>query len=373
MQRAQESAILKDLEKKMVLLTGPRQAGKTTLAKSIAKNFNNTLYLNYDSASDRKILINESWLPSTELLIFDEIHKMDKWKNYLKGIFDTKPTGQKILVTGSARLDVFREAGDSLAGRYFLHRLLPLSPSECSQMHTPYTLDRFMERGGFPEPFLALDALEADRWRKGYVDSLLREDVLNFENIQNVKSIRLLFDLLRERVGAPLSYSSIAEDLQIAPNTVKKYIQILEALFIIFRITPYSNNIARSLLKEPKLYFFDIALVKGDGGARFENLVALSLLKDIFAKTDAYGKTYELKYLQTKEKQEVDFAIIKEDSIESIVEAKISDRIAAPGIKHFHSKYQLPAFQLVKELKKEYQDNGVAIVDARHYLDKLFL
>lgn len=373
MQRAQQNAIIKDLKKKMVLLAGPRQAGKTTLAKTIAKEFKSPLYLNYDSSADRKIILEESWLPSTDLLIFDEIHKMPNWKNYLKGVFDTKTEEQSILVTGSARLDIFHEVGDSLAGRYFLHRLLPLSPSECHQMHTGYTLDRFLERGGFPEPFLAEDNIEADRWRKQYTDSLLREDVLNFENIQHVRTIRLIFEILRDRVGSPLSYLSIAEDVQISPNTVKKYIQILEALYIIFRITPYSNNIARSLLKEPKLYFFDVGLVKSTAGARFENLVALCLLKTLYAKTDALGRSYELKYLQTKERHEVDFAIVHEDQIESIVEVKLSDSTLAPGIKYFHRKYDLSALQIVKELKKECLDSGITVMDAKKYLQGLYL
>lgn len=161
--------------------------------------------------------------------------------------------------------------------------------------------------------------------------------------------------------------------MQIAPNTVKKYIQILEALYIVFRITPYSNNIARSLLKEPKLYFFDVGLVKGDSGAHFENLVAVCLLKDLLAKTDALGQSYELKYLQTKERQEVDFAIVRGDEIESIIEVKLSDPIPAPGIKYFQNKYDLPALQIVKELKKERIDSGVTIMDAKKYLQNLYL
>jgi predicted AAA+ superfamily ATPase len=151
---------------------------------------------------------------------------------------------------------------------------MPLSPAECHKMENDYPLDRFLERGGFPEPFLTPDLIDADRWRLQYIDSLLREDVLEFDKIQNVNAIRLVFDLLRERVGSPVSYSSIAEDVQIAPNTVKKYIQILEALYVVFRVTPFSRNIARSLLKEPKIYFFDTGLIKGDKGAKFENQTA---------------------------------------------------------------------------------------------------
>ncbi|MBS0655944.1 MAG: ATP-binding protein, partial [Verrucomicrobia bacterium] len=306
MERAQKQAILRDLNKKMVLIAGPRQAGKTTLAKAIAKEFTHSSYLSFDRLADQKIIREESWLPSTELLILDEIHKMEGWKNYLKGVFDTKPPHQKILVTGSARLEIFNQVGDSLAGRFFLHRLMPLSPAECEQMNVTYSIDHFLERGGFPEPFFAESVVDANRWRLQYVDSLTTQDVLDFDNIQNLKAIRLIFELLRQRVGSPVSYSSLAEDTHISPTTVKKYIEILEALYIIFRVTPFSNNIARSLLKEPKIYFFDTGLVNGDGGARFENFIACCLLKHIFGKIDYQAEAYSLHYLQTKEKNEVD-------------------------------------------------------------------
>lgn len=373
MERAQKQAIIQDLSKKMVLLAGPRQAGKTTLAKSIAQEFSSSLYLTYDRADDRKIIIDESWLPSVELLILDEIHKMENWKNYLKGIYDTKPPNQKILVTGSARLDVFNQMGDSLAGRYFYHRLLPLSPAECEKIHKNYTLDHFLERGGFPEPFLAENLIDANRWRLQYVDSLLRVDVLDFENIQNLKAIRLVFDLLREKVGSPLSYTSIAEDVSISPNTVKKYIQLLEALYIIFRVTPFSRNIARSLLKEPKIYFFDTGLVKGNDGSQFENLVATCLLKHVYGKIDYLAENYSLHYLHTKERQEVDFALVRDGSIEKIIEVKNSDHTVNAGLLYFQKKYHYPAVQIVKELKREKVEKGIEIIQGVNFLKELFL
>lgn len=189
MERSQKAIILRDLQKKMILLAGPRQSGKTTLAKECAQHFTSSLYLNYDRLEDRKILMEEAWLPNVELLIFDEIHKMSGWKNYLKGIYDTKESHQKILVTGSARLELFNHVGDSLAGRYFLHRLLPFSPAECKKVGSPYPLDRFLERGGFPEALLSKTKVDAARWRKQYAESLLNIDVLDFENIQNLKGI----------------------------------------------------------------------------------------------------------------------------------------------------------------------------------------
>jgi predicted AAA+ superfamily ATPase len=373
MERAQKKAILRDLEKKMVLLAGPRQAGKTTLAKSIAKEFKTSIYLTYDRLGDRKIILEEAWLPTVELIILDEIHKMPKWKNYLKGIYDSKQPHQKILVTGSARLETFNKVGDSLAGRYFLHRLMPLSPSECDKVHVDYSLDRFIERGGFPEPFLAETLVDADRWRLQYVDSLLRVDVVDFENIHNLNAIRLVFEILRERVGSPISYTSIAEDVAVSPNTVKKYIQILEALYIVFRVTPFSRNIARSLLKEPKIYFFDGGLVKGDEGIKFENFVATCLLKHVFAKVDYQAENYSLHYLQTKERHEVDFALVRNNQIVQMIEVKQSNHSINPGLRYFHEKYDLPAVQIVKDLKHEKMDHQIKIMRGLNFLLGLYL
>jgi hypothetical protein len=371
MERSQTKQIRRDLEKKMVFLAGPRQAGKTTLAKQIAKEFTSSLYLTYDRHADREIILNESWLPSVELIILDEIQKMPEWKNYLKGVYDTKLPHQKLLVTGSARLEVFNQVGDSLAGRYFLHRLLPLSSAECNSVHVPYTIDRFLKRGGFPEPFLAEDDVDADRWRLQYVESLLNIDVLDFEAIHNLKTMRLIFELLRERVGSPISYNSIAEDVSVSPTTVKKYIQILEALYIVFRIIPFSRNIARSLLKEPKIYFFDTGLVKGSVGLKFENFVATCLLKNIYEKVDTLGKSYSLSYLQTKEKKEVDFAVIFENQVSSIIEVKHADNSISEGLIYFQEKYNMPAIQLVKELKRERLEKGIEIRSAGEYLKTL--
>lgn len=373
MERFQKKAILHDLKKKMVFLSGPRQAGKTTLAKQIAKEFESSIYLNFDRLEDRKIIKEESWLPSTELIILDEIHKMAKWKNYLKGIYDTKLPHQKILVTGSARLEVFNKMGDSLAGRFFLHRLMPLSPAECFKVGESFTLDRFLERGGFPEPFLAEDLIDANRWRLQYVDSLLRVDVLDFKNIHNLNAIRLVFEMLRERVGSPISYSSIAEDVAISPNTVKLYIQVLEALYIVFRISPFSRNIGRSLLKEPKIYFFDAGLVNGNDGIKFENFVATCLLKNVLAKIDYTAENYALKYLRTKDKREVDFALIHNNSIEKMIEVKNADHSIHANLRYFYEKYNYPAVQVVKELKHAKVQNGIEIVDGLSFLKTLSL
>lgn len=373
MERYQKEALLNDLKKKMVFLVGPRQAGKTWLAKSIAKTYNHPVYLNFDHHSDRKIIQDEAWLPKTDLLILDELHKMPQWKNYLKGLFDTKPEHTHILVTGSARMDTFRQAGDALSGRYFLHHLMPLSPAELHKMNQPFEMDHLIDRSGFPEPYLAESQTEAKRWRLQYVDTLMREEIFDINNIQNIKNLRLVFELLREKVGSPVTYSTLAEDANIAPNTVKKYIQIFESLYIIFRVKPYSKNIARSLLKSPKIYFFDTGLVNADNGAKLENLTAVSLLKHAYSKQDYLGQNYELFYLRTKENKEVDFALAHNNKIETLIEVKTKNKTINPALSYFHKKYNLPAIQLVYHLEKERLVDGIKLLNLTNFLKSLDL
>jgi predicted AAA+ superfamily ATPase len=373
MYRKQIEQIEKDLDKKIVFIVGPRQVGKTWLALEIGKKFQNSLYLNYDHFEHREIIRNQAWRQSTELLIFDELHKMPDWKNYLKGLFDTKPANMKILVTGSARLDLLRQAGDSLAGRFFRHQLLPFSLSELQNESLGNDIERFIERGGFPEPFLANDETEAKRWRTHYIDGLIRFDVQELEKVFDLKTIQLIFELLRRRVGSPVSIASLARDVKVSHATVTRYIQILEALYIIFRITPYSHNIARSILKEPKIYFFDNGLVLGDEDARFENFTAVSLFKHICGKYDYEGEKYGLHYLRTKEGHEVDFCLVHDSGIEEIIEAKFRESNASKNLRYFAKKYDLKATQLVQELKTEKQVAQIEIRQAFNYLRDLFL
>ena len=372
MDRKQLAFIKKDLKKKMVFLIGPRQVGKTKLALMLAEEIEHSIYLNYDNLEDREQIKQSNWLPKTELLILDEIHKMPQWKNYLKGIYDTKSSDLQILVTGSARLETFRQSGDSLAGRFYRHRLNPLSLAELSEASI-IDLDKLILRGGFPEPFLCEDDIDANRWRLQYIDGLIRTDILDFEKIHDFKTIQLLLEVLQKRVGSPISYSSLARDLSSSPNTIKRYIEIFEALLIIFRVTPYHKNIARSLLKEPKIYFYDTGMVKGDEGIKFENFVAISLLKHLQAIEDYQGIKTQLSYLRTKEKKEVDFVLEQDLQIEKIIEVKLSDPSLSKTLIYFKEKYNLPAIQLVKNLRNERIEKGIEIRKGFNYLKSLYL
>lgn len=373
MKRQQKQQILDDLKKKMVFITGPRQVGKTWLAKEIAGFFPKSVYLNYDSAEDRKIIKDEAWLNDTTLLVLDELHKMKGWKNYLKGVYDTKPEGMMILVTGSVRLEAFRQQGDSLAGRFFRHRLLPFSPAEVGHAGESVDPTLFLIRGGFPEPFLSENDRDADRWRIQYIDGLIRTDILDFERIHDFKAIQLILELLRSRTGSPISYQSIAEDVSVSPNTVKKYIQILESLFIIFKVTPYSKNIARSVLKTPKIYFYDTGMVNGDEGTIFENMVALCLLKHVYAQVDLQGKPASLHYIRTKDGAEVDFCLTQDNTPELLIEVKRSETSPTKPLINFSKRYDIPATQLVLHLKRERMDNGARICQGMKYLESLLL
>jgi len=368
MRRSQAKKILSDLRRKMVFLSGPRQVGKSWLARELAKDFAKPLYLNWDNRQDREIVLRQAWPSDSDLLVFDEIHKMPEWKPYLKGVYDTKRDQTAILVTGSAKLETFRQSGDSLAGRYFHHRLFPISPAEAAEAAEARDLAHFLERGGFPEPFLAEDAAEAGRWRRFYLDGLIREDILSFENIRELRAMNLLVELLRSRVASPLSYQSLSEDIGASPNTVRRYIEILEALYIVFRIYPHNRSIARSLAQQPKLYFFDTALVE-DGGARLENHVAVSLLKELCMREDVDGLRCELRYLRTKEGRETDFLATVEDSPRLAVEVKTSEREISPGLSYFCRRYGMRGLQLVGDLRLEYERDGIKVRGAQRWLE----
>jgi len=365
--RFRTKQIIKDLEKKMVFIVGPRQVGKTHLAKEIGKHFEKVDYLNYDFFEDKKIIKNGEWNTDADLIIFDELHKMKDWKNWLKGVYDTKPERTKILVTGSARLETFRKSGDSMAGRFFVHHLMPFCPRELNKKNQK-VISHFLERSGFPEPFLAKNEIDASRWRKNYIDALLREDVYSLKKIVDIKLIENILEILQRKVGSPISYSGIARDVSSSHVTIKSYIDLLESLYIIFKIPTYSKKIARTILKEKKIYFFDTGLIVGDDGIKFENFVAVCLLKECLQKNDFLGENNELMYLRDKEGREVDFALVNESKeVEKIIEAKLSKSQISKHLKYFKEKYNFSAIQIVKNLHTEKEVNGIKVMGAEKY------
>jgi predicted AAA+ superfamily ATPase len=375
MKRYLDSIVTADLGRKMVFLAGARQVGKTTLAQSLSASFDNVQYLNWDVPNDRRIIQNMGWSPRSGLLVLDEIHKMREWKIFLKGAWDGRAAGQAILVTGSARMDTFRQSGESLAGRYFALRLHPVSVKEwCdSEGATPdAALERILQRGGFPEPFLAETETDAARWRKQYLQDLIREDIVEFSRVNELRAMRMFVEMLRERVGSTLSLASIARDLQVSPVTLARYLDILEALYIVFSVRPYHHNIARAILKEPKVYFFDNGLVKGDEGVRFENACAAMLLKHVHYLQDVEGRDVALHYIRDKEGREVDFVICEEGEPSCIAESKHADPNPSRFLAGLAERFpQAQALQLVCKLRQEEQRGRVAVRKAAGWLAEL--
>ncbi len=374
MKRYLDDRVRLDLAKKMVFLTGPRQVGKTTLSQQLMVQTGGQ-YLNYDVAADRALILKQRWRPQAALLVLDEIHKMPHWKSWLKGVYDGKPAAQRLLVTGSARLDTFRQSGESLAGRFFGIRLHPISVREwCEQTgaQADAALTHLLERGGFPEPCLAESLEQAERWRRQYFDGLVRDDVLEFSRIQEVNTIKLFAQMLRSRVGSPLSLASMARDLAVSPVTLKKYLDILEALFVVFVVRPWHDNIARSVLQAPKVYFYDTGLVEGDEGIRFENLMATALLKHVQWQHDVLGREAGLHYIRTKDDAEVDFVLSEKKQLTHLVECKLSDDKPHRGLRRFALQHPgAQASQVVRNLRHSYSVGELTLSRADEFLNGL--
>ncbi len=371
MERLQKEAIQKDLERKMVFLTGPRQVGKTTLARSYHSLWPDLQYLNFDSDEDRMVLLKQEWDRKAPLVILDEFHKLKRWKQRIKGVYDKEGIPPRLLVTGSARMDVYRRGADSLAGRYFLHRLHPLSVRELSGQGGPAEiLESLMKLGGFPEPFLSQSEEDSRRWRKIHLERIIRLDIQDLEPVREIQSLLLLVEMLRERVGSPVSYASLARDLEVSPHTVKKWIQVLERMYILFTVTPYHRNIARAILKEPKIYFYDTGAVRKDEGARFENAAACHLVKWLDYLEDAHGKETHLHFVRTKEKKEVDFLVIIDGQKELLIETKLSETAWDPSLLKFQAEIRArEAIQLVcRTSQRRSAKEGVSLLPAAEWL-----
>lgn len=371
-------AVLKDLEKKIVIISGPRQCGKTTLARSLSSS---SQYFNYDVSEDRSVLLKKTWDREVDLVIFDEIHKMPKWKSWLKGIYDSDEKNPNILVTGSAKLDTFKKVGDSLAGRHFYFHLHPFDIKELIAAKINLSPDTIMNRimnvSGYPEPFLTNDLREYKRWRQSHIDLILRQDLLDIQVIRDIRTMELLIELLRSKVGSPLSINSLATDLQKDHKTIQRWLDLLEEVYIIFKITPYSKDIARSVKKEPKYYFYDTGYVNGDESVKLENLIACALLKEAHYQQDVYGKSYSLNFLKVKGGREIDFLLKSHDKENKslMVEVKLTDDEPAANFKLFGDQIKnTEMIQLVKNLKRDKSNSyGVKVRKASEWLCEINL
>lgn len=379
--------ILKDLDEKMVFIGGARQVGKTSLARHIAEShFRSHDYLNWDNREDRKNILQSRFKGDAEILLFDEIHKYRDWKNYLKGQFDKHKESLKILVTGSARLDVYRRGGDSLMGRYYYYRLHPFSlaeylekdnnfsPFEEIHIVAPNKISReafeiLLKFGGFPEPLLKQSEKGLRRWHNQRLDRLVKEDIRDLENIRDLSILQVLVDILPQRAGSLLSVNSLREDLSVAHKTAAKWIDVLERFYYHFRIYPFSHRKIKSLKKEPKIYLWDWSEIRDNGGARLENIVASHLLKLSHYMNDVDGYKTELNFLRDVEGREVDFLVTEGGKPWFAVEVKSSFKEVSKNLTYFGNRLNIPfLYQIVSESGVDLQESGVRVISADKFL-----
>ncbi|MBI4691459.1 MAG: ATP-binding protein [Nitrospirae bacterium] len=360
-------------DKGMVFLAGPRQSGKTTLSKIIAKSFANSLYFNWDIADDRAMFMEnpkffehiERKDSSVPFIIFDEIHKYRGWKNYLKGIYDRFHEDYRFLVSGSGRLDIYQRGGDSLAGRYFLFHLWPFTIAELAGQNTlikdfltnPLRIsmeksrefkklwERLSVLSGFPEPYLSGKDTTYRRWSNTYSRQLIREDIRDIVDIKSVQEMETLYLLLPSRVGSPLSISSLMNDLRVSYNSIRNWLSVFERFFLTFSIPTWTGKISRAIQKEKKVYLWDSPRIR-DSAARFENMVAIELWRAVTLWNDAGFGNFSLHFIKNKEKQEVDFLIADNNKPFLLAEAKLSDMHPSKTLMAFQQKLGVQAVQL---------------------------
>lgn len=340
----------KDLRKKMVFISGPRQVGKTTLAKALITDKRS--YLNWDIPSHRESILKRE-LPLTDLWCFDEIHKFSGWRDFLKGIYDEFHDSHRIMITGSARLDMLRRSGDSLQGRYHHLRLHPLSVRELGITGENEFLE-LLRLGGFPEPYFSKSEVEAKRWSVDYRSLLVNQESPALETISDISKLELLSLRLPELVGSPLSLNALREDLQVAHKTISRWLDIFANIYMIFRLPPFGSPLIRAVKKEQKHYHFDWSLVP-DQGARFENLVACHLLKWAHYQRDVFGEQVELRYFRDTDKREVDFCLTRNHEALSFIECKWSDSATSPHLLYLQKKFpQAKYYQIAATGRKSF-------------------
>ncbi len=345
-----ESAIEKDLNNRMVFIGGPRQVGKTTLALQFAKmsSLKYPGYLSWDDLKARSNLLKGQIPSQQKLIIFDEIHKYRKWRSLVKGIYDINKEEIKFIVTGSARLDHFKKGGDSLFGRYHYYRLHPFTLSELSKKPNKKDFEQLFNLSGFPEPLLAGSIRDYKRWHLERIDRVVYTDINDLENIRDIASLQILVEALDARVGAPLSIENLRHDLSVNHSTVARWLDILDAVYMSYRISPFGAPKIRAVKKEQKIYFWDWAQVSNKG-ARFENFVASHLLKYCHYLEDTEGEKMELRFIRDKDLREVDFVILKNNKPCFAVECKSGDRALSKHIAYFKQRTRIPEFYQVHQ------------------------
>jgi len=348
-----KKSVTHDLKSRMVFVGGPRQVGKTTFALTFlpGQNISHPGYLNWDDVSNRSSLLKGEFPSNQKMIILDEIHKFARWRNLVKGFYDKNKENISFIITGSARLDYYSKGGDSLQGRYHYYRLHPFSPRELSANPDKHELDLLLKFGGFPEPLLKAEEKFWRRWQKERLQRVIYDDIRDLETIKEISLLELLAGELPNRIGSPLSVKNLKELLQVAHETIDRWLKIFERMYYCFRIPPFGPSKVRAVKKEQKLYLWDWSLID-DTGARFENFIASQLLKYCQFTEDSEGYRMELRFLRDTDKREIDFVVLKENKPLFAVECKTGDKDVSPAIYYFKARTKIPIFYQAENTDK---------------------
>ncbi len=386
--------------RQMLFVMGPRQVGKTTIGLGLEEEWPRYHYLTWDNTDHRKqikkgeqALAEELGLHAGEdlapVIVFDELHKYRPSKLFLKGLYDTFPFMAHVLVTGSARLDVYQRGADSLMGRFFGYRVHPLTVRELSEPEVipigirpePCSIDNrsweaLWRFGGFPDPFLRGEDFYHHQWQKSRNELLFRIDLRDLSKVREISQVELLAECIRSSVGSLTSYTSLAKKVQAPHTTIKRWIKWLVSLFYCFEVRPWAGNLPRSLLKEPKYYLNDWSSIKEDG-PRAENLVACHLIKACNFWTDFGVGTFHLHYVRDKSKREVDFLVTRDGAPWLLVEVKLNHAYSvSPSLTYFQkqlkTKYALQVvFGMGQSQRPCFVDERPRVVPVRTFLSHL--
>jgi len=382
--------------RQMAFVSGPRQVGKTTTCRGHAD-----FYVNWDNEDDRERLLSGSaalvealgldrLTASVPGVLFDELHKYPRWKQFLKGFFDVYGERLRIIVTGSSRLEVYRRGGDSLMGRYLSYRMHPFSVAESLSKRLPdpnrvirppkkpkaADFDALWRHGGYPEPYLKRDLRFSRRWQSLRMEQLVREEIRDLTQIQQIDQLQILVKILASRSAHQLIYGNLAKEVRVSVDTIRRWVDVLQSLHLGFLVRPWYKNVSRSLRKEPKWFLRDWASIE-DPGDKAETFVACHLLKAVDGWSDMGLGDFGLGYLRDKEKREVDFLVARDGKPWFLVEVKQRDEKVGPALEYYQRQLDTPhAFQVVLDADYVGADcfakrRGPLVVPARTFLSQL--
>jgi predicted AAA+ superfamily ATPase len=278
----------------IVSLVGPRQSGKTTLARAL---FPEKPYVSLEDPDVRAYATEDprGFLGDhKEGAILDEIQRTPQLLSYLQGIVDRDPSPGRFILTGSQHFLLMRDVSQSLAGRTSILTLLPFSLPEIASSHCGASMESLIHRGFYPR--LYERALDPYPVLRDYFQTYVERDVRNLLRVHDLQTFETFVRLCAGRVGQLLNLTSLANDAGVSPTTAREWMGLLETSFVLFRLTPYHANLGKRLIKSPKLYFHDVGLaaylcgIEEEShlanhplrGQFFENLVVADLLKRRF-------------------------------------------------------------------------------------------